>query len=386
MPKRILFAWETGTNYGHAAKIAAVTQALSGCEVVIAARDVSAVRQFCGELPITLLPAPLPPDLSHIPPGWSYAHNLQKIGYCDAGILGALYESWRALFDLISPDVIVTQSAPTALLASNGLGVPVVNIGTGFDIPPPVSPLPPFLFWSGERRDEAEAGERAVLGVINDMFAAQCRPRLDAMADAWAADQTILATVPELDHYDASMREASEVDYVGALISRQVGAAMGWTRDIPRLFAYLRGGTASTDALLSVLGALSGTCEIILSFPGLAPEKAAPLQARGVRWIDGPVRLDGLLDEASLCLSPGVPQVTLPTQIEQVMLSRALAESSAGLALGPNSPEAALRSVIRKALDHAPLKTAAARLSKRHAGNQPEAVAARIAQRIQGSS
>ena len=35
MKRRLLFAWETGTNYGHAAKIAALAKALKDCEIIV---------------------------------------------------------------------------------------------------------------------------------------------------------------------------------------------------------------------------------------------------------------------------------------------------------------------------------------------------------------
>jgi len=395
MKRRVLFAWETGTNYGHAAKIAALAKALNECEIIVAARDVAAVRRFCGDLPVTLLPAPLPPDLSHISAGWSYSHNLQKIGYCEPQVLEALYDAWQALFDLVSPDVVVAQSAPTTLLAAQGREVPVVHVGTGFDIPPASNPMPPFLHWNEGHKAEAEAGERAVLQTINLVLQAKGREQLTSVADALSASETILATGPETDHYPAAMRDRGHVEYAGALLSRSAGARLTWQREAPKIFAYLRPGNAAADTLFNVLAEFADRCDVILAAPGLPAEKADALCARGGRWVDGPVALDGLLDEATLCIShasfgvlcaalhAGVPQVVLPTQAEQAMLAYALANTGTGVAISPDMPAPAMRTLLEKALGQTPMRVAAERLRKHPRTKSPEEVAAAIARRIE---
>ena len=53
-------------------------------------------------------------------------------------------DAWRQLLTLLNADLILADYAPTPLLAARCLQVPAVVLGTGFSVPPSVSPLPAF--------------------------------------------------------------------------------------------------------------------------------------------------------------------------------------------------------------------------------------------------
>ncbi len=53
-----------------------------------------------------------------------------------------MVNAWRAIYDLVRPDLILFQHSPTANLASHAYDVKRVNIGTGFCCPPDREPLP----------------------------------------------------------------------------------------------------------------------------------------------------------------------------------------------------------------------------------------------------
>ncbi len=393
-PRKIFLAWEAGRNLGHAAKIAQIVAALPEQDIIVAARDVASVRRFPLGANVTVLPAPLAPDHPGASGGTSFGDNLRAIGYHSPTVLGPLIDGWWALFRLTAPDIVVCQSAPSALIAARHAKLPVINVGTGFDIPPALTPMPPFYHWE-PTPDAAALGEARTLTTINTVLAERgCQPDT-SLAQTLRADQNLLTTWPELDHYPARARAKEQVRYVGAVHATSSGTQVDWIGNKPRIFAYLRSTTPQMTTLISALQNFGATCDVVLASPGLNPELGEKLRGHGVRWSDEPVRLREFLQHADLCVSHGsfgvvtaaaavgVPQIAIPTQREQMMMAHCIGQAGIGVSLVHNAPPQALEKVIRKSLGDAPMRQHARELAARiGAQADPQSGAQAVAETI----
>lgn len=371
---RVLFAWELGANFGHANKIARAAERLQDeADLFVAAREVAAIRQIAPDLKTTLLPAPYARTrrLSRGEQGpVNFAAMLSTEGWHDPVELGAAVESWRSLFDLVRPDVIVFQAAPTALLAARGTGRKTVVLGGGYDNPPLSSPMAPFDGEKPELIEIAKTQEAAVLACANEALAMNDAPKAGAFCDLLASDLSLLMTWAEIDHYENRAKvQPDHPPYLGALLGTGQGVELDWAGcDGARILAYLRPGSPYANAGLQALAAAGPANDIILSAPGIAPPDVKALTARGVQVSDKPVRLDRLLPNCDLGLShasngvgaafltAGVRQVGLPAQREQAMFARKLARSGLGLGIeGQFGPEV-VNQTIRQALNDKTMK------------------------------
>jgi hypothetical protein len=370
----VLFAWELGANFGHANKIARAAERLQDqVDLFVAAREVAAIRQIAPDLKTTLLPAPYARTRRLSPgehPPANFAAMLSTEGWHDPAALGATIEAWRSLFDLVQPDVIVAQAAPTALLAAWGSGRKTVILGGGYDNPPLSAPMVPFDGENPALAEIAESQEAAVLACANDALALIGAPRAENFCDLMACDLSLLMTWPEIDHYENRAQvHPDHPPYLGALLGTGQGVEMDWAgRNGARILAYLRPGSPFATSGLRALAAAGPAHDIILSAPGIAPVDHKALTARGVQVSDKPVRLDRLLPDCDLGLShasngvgaaflqAGVRQVGLPAQREQAMFARKLARSGLGLGIeGQFGPEV-VNQAIRQALSDKTMK------------------------------
>lgn len=394
-PPRLLFAWELGAHFGHVSKITEIVRALGPrAEVFVAAREPAAFRALAPDLPVTLLPAPAAPPR---PPasvedqGISYPDDLRHVGWHAPAPLAALVESWGALFALVKPAMIVAQAAPTALLAARAAGFRAATVGSGYDAPPRGAPMPPFFHWMEGRAEEAARREARVLEKANAALRLRGGPEMGAFADLMRAGPFLLATFPEIDHYgDRSRFEPDHPPYLGQLMTQDRGEALTWRKGARRrIFGYLRPGSAIFDAAVEALAARAGEADVILAAPGASAALKARFAAGPLRLVDGPARLDQLLEACDLGVShgsngvaagfllAGVPQVALPTHAEQIMVARALGEGGFGLGLvgryGAREAGAAMDRVLEAPVP----KERAAAVAARMKGARPagEAVA-----------
>ena len=110
-------AWELGGDPAHAGRLRVIAQALlaRGHAVSLSVRDLGQARRLLGALNVTMLQAPL-----WLHGAGQHAASLAEImlasGYREAQSLDALVRGWRSALQLLKPDVVVAEFAPTALL------------------------------------------------------------------------------------------------------------------------------------------------------------------------------------------------------------------------------------------------------------------------------
>jgi hypothetical protein len=361
----VLIVWELGGGLGHLVQLSPLARGLAarGHTVYAALRALERARDVFGPgMSALASPWAATPVAHQLRPPVTVSHILHNRGWHDAGQLRGLVAAWRSLYALVRPDVVVFDHAPTALLAARGLAIRKVVIGSGFCVPPdepggPVRNLRPWV-----KQPHAEPGaiaefERGMVGRVNGVLGEVGAPSIDRVTQVYGeADETLLVTVPELDHFGP--REgarywgpvtSSRQEPLTPTRSRAVAESArfspeyrgeGEMRDRPRrVFAYVK----NFAALPELLGALEdGGYDATVVCDGVTPAVRLKFAAaRHVRLVDRPMDLWRAAQRCDLAITnaghgataamllAGVPALLVPIHLEQGMLARAAVKTGA---------------------------------------------------------
>jgi UDP:flavonoid glycosyltransferase YjiC (YdhE family) len=390
---RIAFAWEWGAELGHAMACATLGRALGarGHDCVFALRE---LRQL-DKLPLegrTVYQAPFHPRQGEgfgTPSAWP--DLLLGCGYADVEELRGLVAGWIEVLRASRADLVVADSAPTALLAARILRIRRADYGNGFSIPPRASPVPPFRVDARIDRAELERREARVLANVNAVLAQWASPPLRALHEQLDVDASFLCTLPELDQYGARSR----AEYWGPRFTVDAGEDVPWPYgEGARVLVYLQARDPRIDAVVE--GLARHRCRVVAYLSGPdARDARARLRSAQRRVIEHPVRLAGLLPDCDLCVShggdiagaalmQGVPQLVLPLQYEQVLTGVRLEQLAAGIAAprmdAPAEAGAALDRVLR---ERSRLEQGARACARRYPAFSPAEQQRRIVARIE---
>ncbi|MDP1650653.1 MAG: glycosyltransferase [Rubrivivax sp.] len=396
---RFLLAWELGGGMGHMVPLVQVAQSLlqRGHEVHFVLRDLSGARSALGALaaspqvhlwqaPVWLLP------YQAAQPSASYAELLFHAGYLDAERLRALVQGWQSLLDVIQPDLLLADHAPTALLAARGRPLRRALIGSGFFLPPATQPLPSFREWERTDAQRLAYTEARVLATCNAVLAADGRTPLAALHQLVAADEHFLLTWPELDHYSPGRQGRPGAHYWGPLPAPEQGAPALWSQGPePPLFAYLKGDYASLETVLQQLA--RAPCRTLAHVSGLTAAQRQRHAGARLRFSEGSVAMDSAMAQAhavlchagagTICtaLQAGLPLLLLPMQVEQLLLARRVQATGAGEVLIGADIAGRLLSTLARVLGDASLRQRAQALAALHASTHCGDVTQRVAER-----
>jgi UDP:flavonoid glycosyltransferase YjiC (YdhE family) len=388
----IFFAWELGANLGHMGSFLPLAQVLGerGHSVhwaLAKTREAAAMLKPHG---FTWMQAPTTPDLAPGRAPENYASILLHFGYGNPQALMGLVEAWRSLMRLCDADVILVDHAPTAILAARTLGLPVMNHGNGFTMPPPFHPTPAFRSWQNVPEKVLSDNDTAALFSINSVLEGLgCSP-LVRLAELFDIAEPTLLTFPELDHY------ANRVPALYWGITPTVtGGAPPWPEAPgPKVFAYVRAVGKHYDAVLEALGRLDA-CVLVVA-PGLPPSDMERLQRPNMRLIDSAVDLHQVAREAELgvmwsgggnttltFLLAGTPVVLLPNQIEPFMQGLRIQQMGAGLVADLDAFPNALPALLAQALADTTLKARAKEFASRYQGFSGAQLLQNMASRVE---
>jgi len=387
---RVLCAWEFGGDLGHVRRLMPIAAALraAGHSVVLAFRDSSFLEAALGE-GFPGFVAPLlraPPTVSPSP--LSFPDILLNLGFDDpAGLRGAL-RAWRSLYELVKPDLLLADYAPTALLAARGLPMRRVTIGTGFSLPRDGDPLPALRPWA--------RAEEGVLRALDDRLVNSIRAAMHGVSreaprharEIFEANAHLLCTFPEIDPFGPR----DGVEYVGPQGDAATGVEAHWSSARPRVFAYLKPRYPRFAAALAGLRALGA--EAIVAAPGLTPEEAHAASDATLRVVPAAVRLDAILRDANLCVAHagpglaaralvnGIPLALLPMQLEQFLVAQRLKDGGSAELSNPEEPAPEFASWFRALLERDDLRRAARDRAQALRGYSFDEATARAARRI----
>jgi UDP:flavonoid glycosyltransferase YjiC (YdhE family) len=375
---RVLFAWELGGGLGHLARLAPWLNhfASRGATPLLAARDLHALSRVPGCAAVLTLQAPFLPH-GPLQAGFnvlSYPDILLSAGFGDAATLATLVRAWQSVFHLGKIDALVADFSPTAMLAARLARIPVMHVGDGFTIPPVGHASQSFdsgavTVTGGAARNAVER----VLACVNQMLASAGEAAVDSIGSLLAAQETVLATYPEIDHYNGCQRT---VPYAGHFDGMQ-GHDSGW-RPVPgpRILAYLKPTAPEFEVTVDVLRRLPAQTRLYAS--GLV-RPADSTAGFGVTWHAAPMAFAGALEGADMVVSnaghgatcaallAGRPMCMLPTFHEQLMTARNVEALGAGESLLQVRDPRRIRRGLVRVLEDPGMAAAAQAFAARHA-------------------
>lgn len=391
MGRRVLSVWELGTGLGHIDRMLPVGRALRarGHEPLFLLKDVSRAhlrfgadaadaRWWYAQALVWL------PSLNNAPTLRNYTVVLAAAGWLNPVGLASLVTAWRAMFELLKPDALVCDHAPTAMLAARGMGLPVFGVGNSFELPPGGPNFPPMAFWEAEEQRRCLGQDELLRVAANKALALLGDEPLGRLTDLFDGVHRCIMGLPELAHYDQV--DSAAGDNVGPAYVADMGIDAVWpdaaiTHGKPRVFVYINPVNAQFERLMAALKALHWPTLVFAK--GMSPEAAARLGSPSLRFETQPLRMDTVLASAGLVIShgsfgtvtatalAGVPQLALPIQMEQWMVSRRIEQTGVGLLVKPEVAAPDWRALLTRLVQEPQFAAAAQALALRHAGASP---------------
>ena len=375
--KRVLLATELVRGPATAARILPLAVALAdrGHDISLCVPDRLAEPLNQSGFPIAIAPtwnAPPPPGFVAV----NYADLLQLSGYAAPDSLEPMLAGWRAVLLQAQADLIITDFAPTAMLASRITGTPLAVVGDGYSLPPPLRPMPVMRPWAATRPTAATESEGRVLAVIDACMAAHGKTRLRALRDLFTGIPSFLCTFPELDHYPSR----TGADYYGEIFAPSRGAAPTWpTTDGERAYVDLdprHPGLGKVIGLLDKLG-----LPALVQGHGLSEKLAASLTTACVHITTSTNRAalvasaDIIICQGADLAVPGLlagkPLLMLPVFVEQMMTLHRIAAQGLGTGVSPDADEGDIDAALRRLVDDRDSRSRAAAFAQSYDGYRP---------------
>jgi UDP:flavonoid glycosyltransferase YjiC (YdhE family) len=383
---RILMTWELGAGLGHLVPLLTLAGGLRsrGHQVEMALRDPDAAEPFLRRTGIPCHAIPAPPRLRVEQPLTSFARILWHVGFDSLPALHKRVNGWQTLFNAVRPDLLVCDHSPTALLAARIASCKTIVTGTGFTMPPDVTPLPDLLPQQATDPALPTQYEMPVLDNINTVLQESGSTPLLRLSQLFQGNAQALCTLRELDNY-ANWRRQS--DYWGPVTGGR-GAAPAWPPGSgPRIFAYLR-RFETLPALLQLLRDSGKPAliymsdqptDIIAQFDGgnLHFARTPPDMHEVASQCELAILHGGHGATAALLLA-GKPMLLLPLYLEMLLTAQAVAGLGAGL-VAPERKPAGMRQKLAWLLEEPAFGAAARVFAERYADLDVKAIPSRFA-------
>jgi UDP:flavonoid glycosyltransferase YjiC (YdhE family) len=386
----VVFAWELGYGLGHIAPLAALGREFEhrGHTVSFILRDLSRIGSLLDPGRVACFQAPiwLGRPTASAPPPATYADILLTHGYADPQFVRGRAWAWRRLLTALDVDLLVFDHAPTALLASEGMGMARVLYGSTFCVPPQTDPLPRMQWWERRGAENFHEREQLALNTLNTLRREMGNRELGNVASLFDTDANFLLGAEALDHYP---QRSGGTYYGPAPAPRHGSSEIEWPRQGKlRLFVYLSPDYAVIDSLLAALA--KSPYSILVYAPGLSPQQRKAFASDHLVMLGQPVDLSeiGKQCDAALgyggagatlaLLAAGCPLILLPRHSEQLMLAKRAEQL--GVAAVVSAPEVYqdYPKLLRSVLSDQRYKQAAVRF----AATQPECIADQTATNI----
>lgn len=366
---RVLFAWELGANYGHLARDLPVAERLRdlGHDVSFAVCDLDGAERTLAPAGFAFVPCPSLSRQSRLAGApVNYSDILAQHGYAEKARLSALLRAWVTLLRVAAIDVVVSDFAPTALIAARVLGLRVEVIGPPFSVPPAVSPLPSIRPWDRITHEQLVQADTRVLTVMNEVLAEFGAEPLSAVGNLFAGITPHITHFAELDCYGPR----TSVNYVGPIAGRSSHPRVEWERsDCKRVFAYLQPALPGLEPLLQ--GIQQVGAEVICVIPGAPDSMIDRLRRTGLNARNTPVDISVLLRDADAVIGygstgliaesllRGVPMLLVPLQVEHHLNAIKATETGAALLIDEHRTVVRFRGALESGLSNGRCQQAA---------------------------
>lgn len=363
---RILIAWELGGGLGHLAPIQQVAKHFiqRGHDVWIASKDLDKVRQVFENLPIKLVQAPRSMTSLNTSSRekqavtCGFGELLHQVGYSSFDALYGMVSAWHNLIQLITPDLLMVDHSPTALLASRNMKVPKIAIGASFSIPDSNNPCGLF-FHTEEARTRAEVIEKKVVENINTVCQSLAIKGIYSLNDIFNdLNKCIFQLYPELDHYGLRRpsNQMEKIAYVGT-----TSPALSDLPDFPntqgvKIFCYVK-WHSSVPILFKALQSIQ--CSAIVVSSGIPDKVIQEYRAKHILYTKKAVNIQAVLQQADLgignatmntmaqFLKAGIPLAMIPLYTEQLLGGRKAEALGAGVFLNFKNHQTLIKGLQR---------------------------------------
>lgn len=344
---RVLLAWEYGRNYGHVSRL----QAVAGLVEQEGGQPVWALPSACLRKKAAFL---APSDACVEAPtnaaaramtgfgARSFADVLLGHGFGNVVELAIAVRAWMRLFERVDPRGVVIDSAPTAQLAAQLMGLRTFQLTNGFDAPPPECPD----FEAGYGGVQAERRNDTRLATLNQNIrhaARLCAGRTDVSAESFFDyPRKVFDGVAETDPYGPRVMQW-KVGPLGApphVLRAEWLEARAQRKRVLVCMRAMPGGIQLLDALAR------RDLDTLCAWPHASAEVLSRFHASRVRIVPCALALDLLLPQADAVVSygpstfvcasllAGKPQLMLPMDVEKEAISQCVARRGAGIVWG----------------------------------------------------
>lgn len=391
---RAILAWELGAGMGHTSRLRPIADRMlaSGIEVVCwAIREQDAARQL--PCPVESAPWLKPPERASTPWVGNLSDTLAVLGWNDPEHLRQAVGRWRAVLEAQMPDLLVMDSAPTALLASLGLPIKRVWLANHWSTPPRIRPMPDLQAQITGKVRPVPDTEPAVVRAINACLTEQRQAKIKHIYELFdRAEFSPMLSIPEIDPHGPR----PETEYLGVW-GNQPGPAPPWPPcsygpDTAGVFAYLK-PFPQRAALLKLLA--ETRLPILAYTPGLTDHESEAARGGAVHLFSQPIDWLAIAQDTAfiIChgsagmtgqaLQLGLPVLALPTSLEQAAVARQAAKSGA-VVVADLTDVQSLGNGLHAMLTATSIITAADKLANQYAGYDPNAAANQLADKIIG--
>lgn len=262
----------------------------------------------------------------------SWPELLVSLGYAQPHALLGAVSAWRSILGRVNPRVVLADYAPALLIAAWTLGIPTLEVGTGFC----VAPLgPEFQSFPGITKDNtstikiADAQLTSAFNACLVQFGKAC---ISSIRDTqnWPVSRVVLSPA-ELDPYGVRQ----DVGYAGLIQPELKDTDLSPKRSWPPIVGYLKANTPGLDVLINQME--QAGLHALIYVAGLDSESRENRPVgRYVTLTDKPFALSEALVHAHVYLSNGGASglgqalqwgcwpVLVPQQAEQVAAARNL--------------------------------------------------------------
>ena len=350
----LLYAWDYGENQGHSVRDLRFDLQygrLSTSYFVLKKGSEGLYKNVKSD---RMLHAPplTTPSMTQKPGGM--AEILLKLEAMDPQNIAKRVRGWLEIIDETKPSLVIYNYSPLAAIAAYIRGIPVLPIGTPFELSFFQHPMP--LWDNTSFNFDAE-----YLYVVNktlEAHGAKTIKRTIELCGKGGEEGVFLNCMPWMDPF----REDRSVvrQYVGTSIV-DYGKEMTWQseQNVRKVFVYLNGENSSSIKILNVLNSTwwDDRCpiETIAYCPSLSKEQKKSLGR--IRFSDVPVSLGPLWMDMALAISTGgttlykavemaVVSVGVPTHQEQEMVAQQLFKNGIGSIIYSHLTGAAIRECL----------------------------------------
>ena len=336
----ILIGYEYGSGMGHLARILLIARALSdrNHQATLFIRNPQECAQTLAKEMLPVLPVMnIKVNIPEIrmKSGYNSYSDFMAIagGYYSEHLFTATL-SWKTIFDIFKPDLIVCDHSPNCCLAAFGR-IPVVLMGDGFTLPPAHEPVFPVTRGASPVLDPDRVLEN--MRIAQKMHGNRIP---QTITEPFRTAARLFCTLPELDHYPLMRRDT----VIGPPPDDLLEPADSPT--VPRWFAYMKMEFPATGRILESLCTVKFHGELFIG--NITPEWEVRLTRNNIVIHHDPPPMNEILRKVSVvlhhggngvscaALSAGRPQVIVPMYHETELIGEKLRRMGVGYTLLPS--------------------------------------------------